>query len=212
MLSQKYKDCYTILSLPQNADWETARARYRKLVQRWHPDRYAGANTKEAEKNFIEITSAFNQLRDYYNKNGEMPLGSSTEGKQSRSHGDSASDTKTSRDSYQHRSASSHRGARRVVDKPGDGIGINVDYNAFRHTRRSGVKPPFYRRPMVRLSAGIVVATVLGLTILMWLDMRSYENSQFKRLQHRVEEREQQVAPRHPFGVSHVRLKDGLNE
>jgi len=76
MSSLSYQNCYDILSLANDASWEEASVRYRKLVQQWHPDRYQGKDNEIAELRFIEITKAFNKLRDYYQANDALPFSS----------------------------------------------------------------------------------------------------------------------------------------
>jgi len=76
MSSLSYQNCYDILSLANDASWEEASARYRKLVQQWHPDRYEGKDNEKAELRFIEITKAFNKLRDYHQANDTLPFSS----------------------------------------------------------------------------------------------------------------------------------------
>ena len=76
MSSLSYQNCYDILSLANDASWEEASARYRKLVQQWHPDRYEGQDSQKAELRFIEITKAFNKLRDYHQANDSLPFSS----------------------------------------------------------------------------------------------------------------------------------------
>lgn len=76
MSSLSYQNCYDILSLANDASWEDASVRYRKLVQQWHPDRYQGKDNASAELRFIEITKAFNKLRDYHQANDSLPFSS----------------------------------------------------------------------------------------------------------------------------------------
>ena len=76
MNSLSYQNCYDILSLANDADWEDANLSYRRLVQRWHPDRYAGREQAEAEQHFIQITKAYNKLKGYHQKNKSLPFAS----------------------------------------------------------------------------------------------------------------------------------------
>lgn len=73
-----YQKCYEILSLPSDVEWEEANKRYRRLVQQWHPDRYDGDDPKMAEQRFIELTTAFNALRDFHQAEGSLPFARAT--------------------------------------------------------------------------------------------------------------------------------------
>ncbi len=58
------KDYYAVLSLPRNASQAEIQERFRELVLERHPDRFRGEAKAKAEKEFQEITEAFNILRD----------------------------------------------------------------------------------------------------------------------------------------------------
>jgi curved DNA-binding protein CbpA len=53
---------YSILGVPQNATTDQVRTRFLELAQKLHPDRFRGDEKEEAERNFQEITEAFNIL------------------------------------------------------------------------------------------------------------------------------------------------------
>lgn len=55
---------YTVLGLPQNATTRQIRERFLKLAREKHPDRIRGVEKSEAERDFQEITQAFNTLSD----------------------------------------------------------------------------------------------------------------------------------------------------
>ena len=74
MNTQSYQQCYEILALPDDADWDQADASFRQLVQKWHPDRYDGNDPAEATRRYIEITKAFKKLRDFHKENGALPF------------------------------------------------------------------------------------------------------------------------------------------
>ncbi len=76
MNSLSYQNCYDILSLANDASWEDASLSYRRLVQRWHPDRYEGVEQDGAEKRFIQITKAYNKLKIYHQQNKTLPFAS----------------------------------------------------------------------------------------------------------------------------------------
>ena len=56
------KDYYEILGIGRNADTETIKKAYRKLVKKYHPDSNTG--NAEAEKKFKDITEAYTVLSD----------------------------------------------------------------------------------------------------------------------------------------------------
>jgi len=58
------QDFYTVLALPRNATVEQIRQRFRELARARHPDRFQGAEKARAEREFQEITQAFNVLAD----------------------------------------------------------------------------------------------------------------------------------------------------
>lgn len=71
-----YQQCYTTLNLDLGADWQEAQESYRRLVHKWHPDRHTitPAKSREAQSNFIELTSSFDAIRKYHRKYKRMPL------------------------------------------------------------------------------------------------------------------------------------------
>ncbi len=58
------KDFYAVLALPRNATEDQIRQRFRELARVRHPDRFQGAEKESAEREFQEITQAFNVLSD----------------------------------------------------------------------------------------------------------------------------------------------------
>ena len=58
------KDFYAVLAVPRNATEDQIRQRFRELARARHPDRFRGAEKEKAEKDFQEITQAFNVLVD----------------------------------------------------------------------------------------------------------------------------------------------------
>lgn len=58
------RDFYTVLAVPRNATEDQIRQRFRELARTRHPDRFQGAEKERAEKEFQEITQAFNVLVD----------------------------------------------------------------------------------------------------------------------------------------------------
>lgn len=71
-----YSEFYTTLGVTPDTDWKTLRANYRRLIGRWHPDRFlADASRKElAEEHCRQITLAYQALRKYRREHGVLPL------------------------------------------------------------------------------------------------------------------------------------------
>jgi curved DNA-binding protein CbpA len=58
------RDFYSVLAVPRNATEEQIRQRFRELARLRHPDRFQGTEKEKAEREFQEITQAFNILAD----------------------------------------------------------------------------------------------------------------------------------------------------
>ncbi|MBW8875365.1 MAG: DnaJ domain-containing protein [Acidobacteria bacterium] len=58
------RDFYAVLALPRNASEDQIRQRFRELARARHPDRFKGQEKVRAEKEFQDITEAFNALVD----------------------------------------------------------------------------------------------------------------------------------------------------
>src|SRR3569832_1417651 len=58
------RDFYSVLAVPRNATEDQSRQRFRELARTRHPDRFQGAEKLRAEKEFQELTQAFNVLSD----------------------------------------------------------------------------------------------------------------------------------------------------
>ena len=58
------KDFYAVLALPRNATEDQIRQRFREMARVRHPDRFQGAEKEAAEREFQEVTQAFNVLSD----------------------------------------------------------------------------------------------------------------------------------------------------
>jgi len=73
--SYNYTDCYRILSLAPDCSRDDLRKSYKRLIQKWHPDRFTdGSKEKSAADDKIKIINiAYNQLQSYYRKTGELP-------------------------------------------------------------------------------------------------------------------------------------------
>jgi len=73
---------YEILGVERDASEEEVRSAFRKLIHKYHPDRYPPEKRKEAEERFQGITEAFNVLsrperREAYDR--ELALGTKKE-------------------------------------------------------------------------------------------------------------------------------------
>ena len=64
------KNLYDVLGVAQNATTEQIRTRFRELARLRHPDRFQGAEKDRAEREFQEVTSAFNVLSDPERRRG----------------------------------------------------------------------------------------------------------------------------------------------
>lgn len=58
------RDFYAVLAVPRNATEEQIRQRFRELARLRHPDRFQGGEKERAEREFQDITQAFNTLSD----------------------------------------------------------------------------------------------------------------------------------------------------
>lgn len=75
-MSNIFERDYQMLELGREADWDEARESYRRLVNRWHPDRFASRprERQHAQVRFIEVTKSYKNLREYHRSNGRLPL------------------------------------------------------------------------------------------------------------------------------------------
>lgn len=77
------KNFYAVLGVPQTATEEEIRRRFRKLARERHPDRFQGEDKARAEREFQEITQAFNALSDTERRrvhDGDLASGSGGSG------------------------------------------------------------------------------------------------------------------------------------
>lgn len=67
---------YELLELDDRANWDAARANYRRLVHLWHPDKFTNRPRERAhaQQHFIDLTKSYNELRDFYRKNQRLPF------------------------------------------------------------------------------------------------------------------------------------------
>jgi DnaJ-like protein len=66
---------YAILGVSPDTEWKALRARYKRLIGQWHPDRYpTDASAREmAEEHSKQITIAYQALERYYRDHGVLP-------------------------------------------------------------------------------------------------------------------------------------------
>jgi hypothetical protein len=75
-MQHEYARCYSALDLPPGSEWSDIRFAYRKLVKKWHPDRFPEdvAARELAERKIKEITGSYRLLQEYYRAHGDTPL------------------------------------------------------------------------------------------------------------------------------------------
>lgn len=75
-MKKQYDNHYQILGIQPGASWKQLRKTYKKLVNRWHPDRYQQdlRQRKLAEEKTKEITQAYKELSEYYKKFDSLPM------------------------------------------------------------------------------------------------------------------------------------------
>jgi hypothetical protein len=71
-----YSECYATLGVNPDTDWGTLRARYRRLIGQWHPDRFSAdaSRKQEAEEHCKRITLAYQALEKYRRVHGVLPF------------------------------------------------------------------------------------------------------------------------------------------
>jgi len=68
-------ECYQILGITGECEWQTIRKKYKSLIQQHHPDRFK-ENTPEhtdSQKSIREFNAAYKTLADYYALNQCLP-------------------------------------------------------------------------------------------------------------------------------------------
>lgn len=68
--------CYDTLGLRPECGWRELQSGYRRLVQKWHPDRYQQHPDQQhvAAHRMLEINEAYGVLAQYYREHGELPF------------------------------------------------------------------------------------------------------------------------------------------
>jgi hypothetical protein len=72
---QDFGDCYAVLGLPADTEWDVLRPHYRRLIHQWHPDRFAADSVQQrlAEERIKQITAAYQALDKYRRDHGVLP-------------------------------------------------------------------------------------------------------------------------------------------
>lgn len=72
---QDFGNCYAILGVSTDTEWEVLRAHYRRLMRKWHPDRFAAGSAQQrlAEERSKQITAAYQALDKYRRDHGVLP-------------------------------------------------------------------------------------------------------------------------------------------
>lgn len=75
-MSITHRRDYEELGLDEGADYAAARAAYRRLVNVWHPDRYANRPRERdhAQQRFIGLTRSFDRLRAFHREHRRLPF------------------------------------------------------------------------------------------------------------------------------------------
>ncbi|HET7766960.1 MAG TPA: J domain-containing protein [Burkholderiales bacterium] len=70
-----YSRHYAVLRVTHDIDWMALRARYKRLIGKWHPDRFPadGSERELAEEHSKQITIAYQALERYYRDHGVLP-------------------------------------------------------------------------------------------------------------------------------------------
>ncbi|HEY9199504.1 MAG TPA: DnaJ domain-containing protein [Gammaproteobacteria bacterium] len=68
--------CYQKLGLKPECGWKELQSGYRRLVQKWHPDRYQQHPDQQhvAAHRMLEINEAYGILAQYYRQHGQLPF------------------------------------------------------------------------------------------------------------------------------------------
>lgn len=77
-MSLSYQDCYVLLGLAKEANWDDVRRAYRRRASVWHPDKFP-SNTPEhvrANEKFVELSQAYEMLQSYHTQHSALPLDS----------------------------------------------------------------------------------------------------------------------------------------
>jgi hypothetical protein len=72
----RYEDHYHLLGIRPGASWLSLRNAYKSQMRRWHPDRFGQDDParRQAEEKSKEINRLYQELTDFYQQNGKLPL------------------------------------------------------------------------------------------------------------------------------------------
>jgi hypothetical protein len=72
----KYLEHYHLLGLRRGDSWERLRKAYKSQMRQWHPDRFGQNDSArlQAEEMTKEINHAYQELVDFYELHGKLPL------------------------------------------------------------------------------------------------------------------------------------------
>lgn len=130
------------------ASWPAAEARYRRLVQRCHPDRRIATPSATGDTEFIEITTAFKRLREHYQRTGQLPT---------------------------HRAANQAAHMPLAGDVPDPGEPLELRRRSARQARAHGGAQRAWRRARLPLAAAALLCLLLTLVVV--LDKRMESNA-----------------------------------
>jgi hypothetical protein len=71
-----YDELYRLLGVDATVSWDTVRAAHRRLVRKWHPDRFGHSDQERraAEERTKLINHAYQAISRFYNENGRLPV------------------------------------------------------------------------------------------------------------------------------------------
>ena len=74
--SHSFEKCFKLLDIDtrNESSLDDVKKSYRKLIQKWHPDRYKNDDEKEIATNKLkDLNTAYKQLSTYFRKHGALP-------------------------------------------------------------------------------------------------------------------------------------------
>lgn len=72
----RYEDHYQLLGIQPGDSWQKLRSAYKSQMRRWHPDRFGQDDParRQAEERTKVINRFYQELADFYQQNGKLPL------------------------------------------------------------------------------------------------------------------------------------------
>lgn len=73
---ENYQDHYRLLGIVPGDSWQKLRGAYKSRMRRWHPDRFGQSESarRQAEEKSKQINRAYQELNEYYEQHGKLPL------------------------------------------------------------------------------------------------------------------------------------------